>query len=72
MAEMPDKGTSHYRDFWTIKEVAEHYRTTIPTVRYWRHNGYGPKGTRVGQRVLFPRSEVERFDREIAKLAGSA
>lgn len=52
-------------EFWTMEEVAEHYRTTIATVRYWRYIGYGPKGKRVGQRVLFPRTEIERFDREI-------
>jgi DNA-binding transcriptional MerR regulator len=58
-------------DYWTIEEVATHYRTTVPTLRFWRRHGYGPKGTRVGQRVLYPRAEIERFDLEIARRAAS-
>ena len=52
--------------YLTLNEVAEHYRTTEATVRYWRHKGYGPKGVKVGARVLYPLSEIDRFDREIA------
>lgn len=52
-------------DFLTVPEVAERYRTNENTVRYWRHVGYGPKGVKVGARVLYPRAEIERFDREI-------
>jgi hypothetical protein len=55
----------------TLPEVAEHYRTSEGTVRYWRHVGYGPKGVKLGTRVLFPRAEVERFDRELAEKAGA-
>jgi hypothetical protein len=50
----------------TLLEVAERYRTTEAVVRYWRHLGYGPKGVRIGRRVLYPLSEVERFDKEMA------
>ncbi len=45
----------------TTNEVAELYRTSPATVRYWRHMGYGPKGRKVGRRVLYERSEVESF-----------
>jgi len=45
----------------TTNEVAELYRTSPATVRYWRHIGYGPKGRKVGRRVLYERSEVEAF-----------
>jgi len=45
----------------TTNEVAELYRTSPATVRYWRHIGYGPKGRKVGRRVLYERSEVESF-----------
>ena len=55
--------------YLTLNEVAEHYRTTEATVRYWRHKGYGPKGVKVGARVLYPLSEIDRFDREIAQQA---
>jgi hypothetical protein len=52
-----------------LPEVAERYRTTDAVVRYWRHIGYGPKAVKVGRRLLYPRSEIERFDRELRKLA---
>jgi len=45
----------------TTDEVAELYRTSPATVRYWRHIGYGPKGRKVGRRVLYERSKVEAF-----------
>ena len=55
--------------YFTLREIVERYRSTEATVRYWRHIGYGPKGVTVGRRVLYPRAEVERFDRELRKLA---
>lgn len=58
--------------YMTLPEVAEHYRTTEGTVRYWRHTGYGPKGVKLGTRVLYPRAEVARFDRELAQAASLA
>jgi len=45
----------------TTNELAELYRTSPATVRYWRHIGYGPKGRKVGRRVLYEHSEVESF-----------
>ncbi len=45
-------------------EVAERFRTVPATVRYWRHVGYGPKGIKVGRRVLYLESEVQRFEDE--------
>jgi len=36
----------------TTNEVAELYRTSPATIRYWRHIGYGPNGRKVGRRVL--------------------
>ncbi len=46
-------------------EVAERCRTSPATVRYWRHIGYGPKGIKVGRKVLYPVEEVERFEAKI-------
>jgi hypothetical protein len=57
--------------FWTIDEVAAHYRTSVATLRYWRYTRYGPKGTRVGRSVLYPQAEIERFDREIGERAAA-
>lgn len=50
--------------FLTIPEIAQRYRTNEQTVRYWRHTGYGPKGIKVGVRVLYRLTECERWERE--------
>lgn len=47
--------------YLTTIDLAELFRTSPETVRYWRHIGYGPKGRKVGRRVLYERSEVEVF-----------
>lgn len=49
--------------FLTTAEVADRYRTVPGTVRYWRHIGYGPKGVKVGRRILYSEEELVRFDR---------
>jgi hypothetical protein len=55
--------------YLTLLEVVERYRTTEAVVRYWRHTGYGPKGVTCGRRVLYPRTEIDRFDRELRNRA---
>jgi hypothetical protein len=45
-------------DFLTVAEYAAVVRAPESTVRYWRHIGKGPRGRRVGKRVLYTRSEV--------------
>jgi predicted DNA-binding transcriptional regulator AlpA len=55
--------------YLTLPEVAEYYRTTEGTVRYWRHCDIGPKGVKLGTRVLYPITEIERFDRQLAAQA---
>lgn len=52
--------------YFTSAEVAARYRTPEPTVRYWRMIKYGPRGVKVGRRVLYPVAEIERFDAELA------
>jgi hypothetical protein len=58
--------------FLTTKQIAEHYQKPVGTIRYWRHIGYGPKGTKVGTTVLYPRENVEAFDRELRAQAAAA
>lgn len=48
-------------DLITTGELAEICRTSQETVRYWRHIGKGPRGVKVGRRVLYARAEVERW-----------
>jgi DNA-binding transcriptional MerR regulator len=45
-------------DLMTTDEVAAELRVSPSTVRYWRQTKYGPKGTRVGKRVLYERAEI--------------
>jgi DNA-binding transcriptional MerR regulator len=49
-------------------EVARLCHTVPATVRYWRHQGTGPLGFRVGRRVLYRRSTVMEWigEREAA------
>lgn len=57
--------------YLTTAEVAERYRTAASTVRYWRHVGYGPKGVRVGRRVLYSEAELRRFEQCLARQSPS-
>jgi excisionase family DNA binding protein len=52
-------------DLITTAELAQLVRTSEETVRYWRHVGKGPRGTKVGRRVLYERAEVQSWLREL-------
>jgi hypothetical protein len=60
------------QEYRTTTEVAKYYRTADATVRYWRHVGKGPRGVKVGRRVLYPTNEIERYDAELMQEAGHA
>jgi excisionase family DNA binding protein len=45
----------------TLDETATYLRTPVATLRYWRHLGAGPRGFRVGRRVMFRREDVEAW-----------
>lgn len=50
--------------YLTTADLAARYRTAESTVRYWRHIGDGPKGVKIGRRVLYRLSECERWERQ--------
>jgi DNA-binding transcriptional MerR regulator len=50
----------------TTADVAERYRTSPGTVRYWRHTGYLPLGTRFGRKVLYDERDLEAWERQRA------
>ena len=54
--------------YLTTTEVAELLRTSPGTVRYWRHAKSGPKGVKVGRRVLYAEHELNAW---LAGLADS-
>jgi hypothetical protein len=61
----------HMDALLTPEEVAERLRRPVATVRFWRARGIGPKGARVGGRVLYRQSDLEswieaQFDSEDA------
>ena len=55
------------KEYLTTDEMAARYRTVASVIRYWRHSGYGPEGVKCGKRVLYPREQVEAFDRQLRR-----
>lgn len=45
-------------DLLTIDETAAMIRRPVNTLRYWRHEGTGPKSARIGRRVMYRRADV--------------
>lgn len=41
------------------EEVADLARVTPDTVRHWRKNGGGPRGFRLGKRVVYSEQDVQ-------------
>lgn len=56
--------TSPTHRYLTTEEVAERFRTSPGTVRYWRHVRKGPASFRVGARVLYAVALVEAWEAE--------
>jgi len=48
-------------DLMTTNEVAERLRASEATVRYWRHEGTGPRSAKIGRRVVYRRADVEQW-----------
>lgn len=55
-------------------QVAKLTRNPEATLRYWRHIGRGPASFKLGRRVVYRRSEVERWmaEQEAATIRGGA
>ena len=47
--------------YLTTSELVVRLRTSPETVRYWRYISYGPPGIKVGRRVLYSSTDVERW-----------
>jgi excisionase family DNA binding protein len=54
--------------YLTTEEVAERFRTVPETVRYWKHIGK-IRGFKVGRRVLYDETEVQRLVDEARQTA---
>lgn len=44
-----------------INEVAEWTGIAEATLRFWRHEGRGPKSAKLGRRVVYRESDVQRW-----------
>lgn len=51
--------------YMTTAELATLMRTSPETVRYWRHVGKGPASFKAGRKVLYERSDVETWLRDL-------
>lgn len=53
-------------DSLTIDELVERWKGIIKrqTLANWRSKGQGPSYQKIGGRVLYPLSEIERYERE--------
>lgn len=56
--------TNRAPTYLTTEEVADRFRTSPGTVRYWRHVGKGPASFRLGARVLYDLDLVEAWERQ--------
>lgn len=63
--------TTHLSDLklMTTPEVAEILRMPEATIRYWRHQGTGPKSVKFGRRVMYRREDVQAFVDEMFEKA---
>jgi excisionase family DNA binding protein len=55
---------------WGVKDVAAFLGVPVMTIYHWRHNGYGPHGTRVGRYVRYRPEEVRAWFDEQGRQAG--
>lgn len=51
-------------EYLTTQEVADRFRTTTRTVEHWRQRRTGPRGVRIGRRVLYKLAEVEAWEQQ--------
>jgi predicted DNA-binding transcriptional regulator AlpA len=57
-----------------LEEVSELTRIPVPSLRFYRHNGTGPKSFRLGNRMVYKRADVEawiesRYEAEVGRSA---
>lgn len=52
-------------EYLTTAQLAQRFCTAESSVRWWRHTGYGPRGVKVGRRVLYRLTEVQEWEQTI-------
>lgn len=57
----------------TLDEVAERYPIPKATLRFWRHQGTGPRSAKLGRRVVYREEDVTAWiDAQFAAENGAA
>ena len=51
-------------EYLTIQETADYLRTYVETLRKWRTQGTGPRAAKLGKRLVYRRSELDRWVRQ--------
>jgi excisionase family DNA binding protein len=54
-------------EYLSTRRVSELTGVPVTTLRYWRHAGSGPASFTLGRRVVYRRSEIERWIAEQEK-----
>ncbi len=44
-----------------LADVAELTGVPVATLRFWRHQGTGPRSAKIGRRVVYRESDVQRW-----------
>jgi predicted DNA-binding transcriptional regulator AlpA len=47
--------------YMTIDDLALMLGRPVWTIRKWRATGYGPRGVRIGRRVMYRRRDVDQW-----------
>ncbi len=55
---------------WSVQDLSEHLGVPVMTIYYWRTNGYGPRGTKIGRYVRYRPDEVRAWYEAQTKKAG--
>jgi excisionase family DNA binding protein len=59
-------------EYLTVDDLAERYKTSPETVRYWVFVDKAPRSVKFGRRRLFAREDVEAWEREAREGASVA
>jgi predicted DNA-binding transcriptional regulator AlpA len=54
-------------EFMLIEEVSELTRQPVATLRWMRHQGKGPPAVKLGRRLVYRRSEVEKWIKRLER-----
>ena len=52
-------------EYLTIGQAANYMQRPVDTLYKWRSQGYGPRAAKVGRSLLYRRSEIDRWVREL-------